>query len=65
MEVLAVDAVGSKALGTDVRNKATAYPVPAWLFAFPLKGAAGPRQLFSVKQSAYGTDDMVGEAATW
>ena len=65
MEVLAVDAVGSKALGTDVGDEASADPVPAWLFAFPLERAAGPGKLLPVKESANEANYVVGEAAAW
>ena len=65
MKILPVDVIGGEALGTDVRNEAAANPVPAWLLTLPLKGATGPGKFLSVKQSAYGTDNMIGEAAAW
>lgn len=65
MKILPVDVIGGEALGTDVGDEASADPVPAWLLALPLEGAAGPGELLPIKESANGANHVVGEAAAW
>ena len=65
MKVLTIDAVGSKALGADVRDKASAYPVPAGLLTLPLKGAAGPGQFLSIEETTHRADNLVDKASAW
>ena len=63
MGINSSNGIRSTAASRQIRNKPTTDTPPAGLFASPLKGATRPRELLSVVKTAYGTKDLVDEAA--
>lgn len=47
-----------------IGHKPFAYPVPAWLLAFPLQITAGPGELLSIEEPTAGTQYDIREGAS-
>jgi hypothetical protein len=58
-------AIRRAAFGRYIRNKSRTDAPPAWLFATPLKTAAGPRQLFAVEEATAGANNAIPKLAAW